>query len=137
MFQFYQQVLPIIYKFWKHWQKIIENGHRSKKVIIKPLQIGPLNFDILWGPILCSLILCPTIIIIRAINEKRGTLKYFLSQEALNSRAMQRYSTESFFLGVFRTYLRLTITRYVSWNKCTNAFCQDTVMQKYPTNDVS
>ena len=29
--------------------------------------------------------------------------------------------------------LRLTITRYVSWNNYTCASCQDTVMQKYPT----
>ena len=32
-----------------------------------------------------------------------------------------------------KIYLRLTITRYVSWNKCTCASCQGTVMQKYPT----
>ena len=34
-----------------------------------------------------------------------------------------------------KIYLRLTITRYVSWNKCTCASCQDTVMQKYPTKE--
>ena len=36
-------------------------------------------------------------------------------------------------ISYVKIYLRLTITRYVSWNKCTCASCQDTVMQKYPT----